>query len=134
MPNKVPVAFHNGLNYDYHFLIKKLPSNFKGQFKFLGGNSEKYKTFSIPIKKQVTKIDKEGKKGIVTRSYKIKFIDSARFMASLLSNLVDNLANTFCKIKCYDCDCFLKDESIKDNLLKYKCLSWNKGYSNKFDE
>ena len=55
-------------------------------------------------------------------------------MASLLSNLVDNLVNTFCKIKCYDCDCFLKDESIKDNLLKYKCLSWNKGYSNKFDE
>ena len=97
-------------------------------------NSEKYKTFSIPIKKQVTKIDKDGKKGIVTRSYKIKFIDSARFMASLLSNLVDNLVNTFSKIKCYDCDCFLKDESIKDNLLKYKCLSWNKGYSNKFDE
>ena len=28
---------------------------------------------------------------VVTKSYKIKFIDSARFMATSLSNLVDNL-------------------------------------------
>ena len=33
------------------------------------------------------------------RSYKIKSIDSARFMASLWSNLVDNLAEGIPKIK-----------------------------------
>ena len=37
-------------------------------------------------------------------------------------------------IKCKDCDCFLEYESVKDNLIKYKCLSGNKDYSNKLDE
>ena len=32
-------------------------------------------------------------------SYKINFIESARFMASLLSNLLDNLAEGIYKIK-----------------------------------
>ena len=48
-------------------------------------------------------------------------IDSARFMKSLLSNLVDNLANGIHKIKYKDCDCFLEDQSAKYNLIKYKC-------------
>ena len=65
---------------------------------------------------------------------KIKFIDSARFMASSLSNLVDNLAEGIHKIKCKDCDCFLEHESVKGNLIKYKCFSCNKDYSNKLDE
>ena len=55
-------------------------------------------------------------------------------MASWLSNLVDNLAEGIHKIKCKDCDCFLKYESVKDNSIKYKCLSCNKDYSNKLDE
>ena len=55
-------------------------------------------------------------------------------MASSLSNLVDNLAEGIHKIKCKDCDCFLEYESVKDNLIKYKCLSCNKDYSNKLDE
>ena len=36
-----------------------------------------------------------------------KIIDSARFMASSLSNLVNNLAEAIHKIKCKDYDCFL---------------------------
>ena len=35
---------------------------------------------------------------------KTKFIDSARFMATSLSNLVDNLTEGVHKIKCKDCD------------------------------
>ena len=54
-------------------------------------------------------------------------------MASLLSNLVDNLAELIHKIKFEDCDCFLDYESGKDNLIKCKCLSCNKNYSNKID-
>ena len=49
-------------------------------------------------------------------------------------NLVDNLTKGIEKIKCKDCDCFLKYGSVKDNLIKYKCLSCNKDYSNKIDE
>ena len=55
-------------------------------------------------------------------------------MASSLSNLINNLAEGIHKIECKDCDCFLEYESIKDNLIKYKCLSCNKNYSSKLDE
>ena len=55
-------------------------------------------------------------------------------MASSLSNLVDNLTEIIHEIKCKDCDCFLEYESVKDNLIKYRCLSCNKDYWNKFDE
>ena len=32
----MPVAFHNGSNYDYHFLIKELANEFEWQFECLG--------------------------------------------------------------------------------------------------
>ena len=52
-------------------------------------------------------------------------------MATSLSNLVDILTKGIHKIKCKDCDCFLDYVSVKDNLLKYKCLSCIKDYSKK---
>ena len=55
-------------------------------------------------------------------------------MASSLSNLVGILAEEIHKIKCKDCDCFLEYESVKDNFIKYKCLSCNRNYSNKIDK
>ena len=58
----------------------------------------------------------------------------ARFMATTSSNLVDTIAQGIHKIKCKDCDYFLEYESVKDNFIKYKCLSCNKHYSNKIDE
>ena len=134
VPNEIPVVFHNGSNYDYHFIIKELANEFEGKSECLGGDTEKYKTFSIPIEKEVTNIDKDGNEIIATISYRIKFIDSARFMAISLSNLVDNLKEVIHKIKCKDYDCVLEYESVKDNLMKYKCLSCNKDYSNKLDE
>ena len=57
----------------------------------LWGNTEKCKTPSILIEKEVTKIDKDVNESVVFMSYEIKFIDSAKFMATSLSNLVDNL-------------------------------------------
>ena len=30
MPNKIPVVFHNGSNYDYHFIKTELVNAFKG--------------------------------------------------------------------------------------------------------
>ena len=83
---------------------------------------------------EVTKITKDGNESVAAISYKIKFIDSARFMASSLSNLVDNLTEEIQKIESKDCDRFLEDESVKDNSMKYNCLSCNKDNSNKIDE
>ena len=59
---KIPVVFHNGSTYDYHFLIKQLAEEFKGQFECLGENTEKYITFSVPIKKEAAHGDKSKKK------------------------------------------------------------------------
>ena len=104
--NEISVDFHNDSNYDYHFIIKELANEFEGKFEWLGGNKEKYKTFSITIEKWVTEIDKDSNVSVVTISYKIKFIDSARFIATSLSNLFDNLTEEIHKRKCKDCDCF----------------------------
>ena len=50
-------------------------------------------------KKNVIKLDKEGKENIITIAYKIKFINSARLMTSSLSNLVSNLVERINRIK-----------------------------------
>ena len=134
MPNEIPSVFHNGSNHDYHFIIKELAKEFEGKCECLEEITEKYKIFSVPTEKEVTNMDKDGNESVVTISYKINFIDSARFMATSLSNLLDNLAEGIHKIKCKNCDCFLKCESFNDKLIKYKCLSCNKDYSNKLDE
>ena len=84
IPKEIPVVFHNGSTYDYHFIIKQLAREFKGYFHCLGENTEKYITFSVPIKKE----HDNGK----TTTYKLKFIDSYRFMQDSLSNLVNNLS------------------------------------------
>ena len=46
VPHEIPVVFHNGSNYDYHFIIKELANKFDGQFECLRENKEKYKNFS----------------------------------------------------------------------------------------
>ena len=38
VPKKISVVFHNGSTYDYHFIIKQLAEDFKGQFEYLGEN------------------------------------------------------------------------------------------------
>ena len=73
--------------------------------------------FSIPVEKEVTNIDKDGNESVVTISYKIKFIDCARFIGNSLSNLVDNLGDRIHEINIKYCDCFLKYERINDMLI-----------------
>ena len=51
------------------------------------------------MEKENTRIDKNGKKITKTISCWLQFIDSVRFMASSLSNLVNNLAEEIHKIK-----------------------------------
>ena len=84
IPKEIPVVFHDGSMCDYHFTIKQLAKEFKGDFECLGGNTKKYITFSAQIYKET----ENGK----TVTYKLKFIDSFRFMSASLSSLVDNLS------------------------------------------
>ena len=96
--------FHNGSTYDYHFIIKELVKEFKANFECIGENTEKYITFSVPIKKKIENKDME--------TYKIKFMDSYRFMSSSLSKLVDNLSEEIHNNKCLDCVRITKNEKL----------------------
>ena len=59
---KFPIAFYNGCNYDYHFIIKEFAEKFKKQFTCLGKNTEEYITFTVPIKKKLQELIKIDKK------------------------------------------------------------------------
>ena len=59
---KMPVTFHNGSNYDYHFIIKELWEEFKKKITCCGENTEKCIIFTVLIETKVTRIDKMEKK------------------------------------------------------------------------
>ena len=83
-------------------------------------------------------------------SYRSQFIESAKSMASSLSNLVNNPAEGINRVKCKyghhnkkcengrikykNCTCFLEYNNFKDNLRKHICLCCNKNYQSIFDE
>ena len=125
-PKEIPVVFHNGSTYDYHFIINKLAKEFYGQLECLGENTEKYITFSVPISKELD----NGK----TITYKLKFIDSFRFMSTSLSSLVDNLSEKLYSDKCKDCKSELDYMSIKNNQLIFQCLKCKKNYKKDYKE
>ena len=126
MQREIPVVLHNVSNYDYHLIIKELAEKFKGNIDCLGENTEKYITFSVPLKKEIK--DKK----LVT--YKLRFINSSRFMSTLLASLVDNLSkvgNTNCK-KCMERHKIISQYQYikhKNNKLIYKCKQCDKLYS-----
>ena len=97
VPKEIPIVFQNGSTCDYHFIIKDLVKEFEGNFDCLGETTEKYITFSVPLKNKI-----ENKNIEIT--YKIKFIDSYRFMSSSLSKLVDNLSEGIHNNKCVNCN------------------------------
>ena len=66
VPKEIPIVFHNGSTYDYHFMIKELVKESDGNFECLGENTEKYITFSVPLKKKIKNKD-------IEITYKIKF-------------------------------------------------------------
>ena len=102
------------------------------KFTSLGENTENYITFTVSIEKEVTRIDKNAEETTKNISYMLQFIDSARFMAGSLSNLVNNLSDGTQRIKCKFghndkkcetcgieyCDCFLEYTNFKDDLIK----------------
>ena len=93
----------------------------------LRGNTDKYITFSVPIKKR---IDNKN----IDITYKIKFIDSFRFMATSLLILVDNLTDNIRNDKCIKCKsnlCFVR--AINEKLI-FKCIGCEKEYEKEFNK
>ena len=125
--------FHNDSTYDYHFIIKELTEEFKGEFGYLGENTEKYVTFSVPIKMEITKKDKNGDDKITKISYKIKFINSYRFVSTSLSNLVSNLSEGLHNYRCIDCKFCLDYIRTKDEQLIFRCFRCKNNHEEKFN-
>ena len=92
---------------------------FEGNFECLGEDTEKYITFSVPIIKRIENKDKEI-------TYKIKFIDSFRFMATSLSKLVYNLTEDIHGDKCVDCKSDLSYMKVIDEALIFKTFNCKK--------
>ena len=84
-------------------------------------------TFSVPIKKKI-----ENKNIEIT--YKIKFIDSYRFMAMPLSKLVDNLSEGIYNNKCSDCRSNLDYIKTKNEKVILECYNCKQRYRKKFNK
>ena len=70
-------------------------------------------------------------------SYKIKFIDSLRFMSSSLSSLIEHMAadeikNIF-SYECEDCNNKLDLLRFKDDNMLFKCFQCNSWYKKQFE-
>ena len=94
VPDNIPTITHNA-SYDTYFIINQLAKEFKGDLDCIGGNMERYITFSAPIKKK----SDDGK----TIPCKLRFIESFRLMSSSLSDLVDTMSGIFYSIECKSC-------------------------------
>ena len=106
IPKEIPILFHNGSTYDYHFIIKEL---------------------SVPIKKKIENKD-------IEITYKIKFIDSFRFMATSLSKLVDSLMEDIHGDKCVDCKSDLSYMKVIDETLIFRCFNCKKNYKKEINK
>lgn len=71
----IPVVFHNLSGYDSHLIIKAVVNapNFEGYVQLIPQNKEKYISFTKSVKG--------------TRGFKIRFIDSFKFLPSSLDEL-----------------------------------------------
>ena len=105
-----------------------MAEEFRGEeLECLGETTEKYISFSVPIKKE----HDNDSTITITITYKIKFIDSCRFIQRKLSNLVDNLS----EINIKDCKTCTERKNIKsewefiglkNNTLNYRCKKCNR--------
>ena len=89
-PKFIPVFFHNLSGYDSHLFIKKLgSSDEKENMDCIPNNEEKYISFSKNIRVGQYKDKETGE--VKDKTFKIRFLDSFKFMGSSLEALVNNL-------------------------------------------
>ena len=81
----------------------------------------------MPLKKEI-----KNKNKIIEITYKIKFIDSFRFMSTSLSKLVDNLSEGLLNNRRIDCKFCLDYMKNKDEKLILRCFSCKKNYEKDF--
>ena len=88
-PDFIPIFFHNLAGYDSHLFITKLANNFRGErVDVIPTNEQKYITFTKSSQVGIYK-DKKGKEQNIY--FKLRFVDSLKFMNTGLETLANNL-------------------------------------------
>ena len=118
---QVPVELHRRWNYDYHSIIRELAEEFEGQFECLERKQRKVQNILRNNKKE----NEYGK----AVTYKINFINSVWFMASMLSKLAHNFAEGLHKIKCKVCKSCLK---VNESCMVYCIICGQRIYQKAF--
>ena len=100
--NDIFVGIHNGSNYDFKLLLKKIASYFKQHISVIAESIEKYMTFCFTTAETqiyTGKVDQNDKPIIKTIKHKIRFVDTNRLLTKPLDTCVNNLSTLF------ECDC-----------------------------
>ena len=132
---KIAIAFHNGSNFDYHFIIKELAEEFKKEITCLGENTEKYLTFTVPLENRVKKVDKNEKnlQKLYLTYYNLLIVQGLwqthqTLSIIFLKEFIILNVNTDTMIKNVklgeldmSCSYFLQYINFKDDLIEYKC-------------
>ena len=92
LPKDIPIIIHNA-SYDTHFIINQLAEEFKGGLNCIEEYGKIYHFFCIKKEFDDNK----------TVTYKLRFIDSFRFMPTSLPELVHNMSGNFNSIECKSC-------------------------------
>ena len=80
--------------------MKELAKEVEGEFNCLGKNTEKYKSFSVAITKEVKRVGKDGEEIAKTIFYKQQLLKRKSYGKLIIkSNFVDNLAKRIHKIR-----------------------------------
>lgn len=139
-PRVIPIVFHN-LNYDSHFIIEKLATEFKGKIDIIPINSEHYISFTKEVSNSSFNFSKQK---YFNEKMKIRFIDSYRFLpASLLQlasylpkekliitknewgNLSQEKINMLCKKGIYPYDYMDDEKKMNEEQLPPKTYFYN---------
>ena len=90
-PEFIPIFFHNLSHYDSHLFITNLASKINGErIDVIPNNEQNYISYTKHSQVDVKENDEGEKKNIY---FKLRFVDSLKFMGSSLASLASNLPN-----------------------------------------
>ena len=84
----IPIFFHNLAGYDVHLFIKQFSED-NEDTKLIRNTEEKYISFSKILKYNSGEVDNKGLP--IINKIELRFIDSFKFLSSLLEKLSKNL-------------------------------------------
>ena len=90
-PDFIPIFFHNLAHYDSHLFITNLATKISGErIDVIPNNEQNYISYTKHSFVDIKENDKGEKKNIY---FKLRFVDSLKFMGSSLASLANNLPN-----------------------------------------